>query len=554
MAGNTSNLTFRLFGKDVSASKAFRGVGKSASDVGSKLSGAGLLLAGVGIAAAVAGTAVAIDFAKTSVDAASNMNETLSKTTVLFGKQSESVVKWADTTAASLGISSQSALDAAGTFAIFGKGAGLSGKSLEKFAEQNATLAGDMASFFNTSPEDAITAIGAAFRGEMEPIRKYGVLLDDASLRNQALKMGLIKTTKQALTPQQKVLAAQALIMKQTTSAQGDFARTSGGLANQQRILSAEFANVSTKVGQALIPLLTKLAVFATTTLIPAIQQIASWIGEHLGPVFASLGEWITTVALPAIQNLAAAFMENVWPAIQQVAAMIAENLQPVVESLADFWTNTLLPGIQDLIPIVQKVATVIGVVVGALLVAITFIVGKVAPVFFNILGGAVRFIIALLGKIIEWIQKVVGWFVALVGFIGGLGGKIASAASGMWDGLKTGLGAVVNWIIDRINNILDTIRQSIDGFNSLPGPDIPFSVPHLSHVALAKGGIVTRPTLALIGEAGPEAVIPLSGRNRPGGVTINITQPLGTPQQIGRVVLDAMRQAQGSGRAVINF
>ena len=69
-----------------------------------------------------------------------------------------------------------------------------------------------------------------------------------------------------------------------------------------------------------------------------------------------------------------------------------------------------------------------------------------------------------------------------------------------------------------------------------------------------AKGGIVTRPTVALIGESGAEAVVPLGRGGGMGGVNVYITQPLGTPQQIGRVVLDAMRQAQGSGRAVINF
>ena len=74
-------------------------------------------------------------------------------------------------------------------------------------------------------------------RGEAEPLRQYGVLLDDASLRQAALELGIISTTKNALTPQQKVLAAQALIYQQTGTAQGDFARTSDGLANKTRIL-----------------------------------------------------------------------------------------------------------------------------------------------------------------------------------------------------------------------------------------------------------------------------------------------------------------------------
>ena len=72
--------------------------------------------------------------------------------------------------------------------------------------------------------------------GESEPIRNYGVLLDDATLRQEAFALGITKTTKDALTPQQKVLAAQSAIFKQTTDAQGDFARTSDSAANAQRI------------------------------------------------------------------------------------------------------------------------------------------------------------------------------------------------------------------------------------------------------------------------------------------------------------------------------
>lgn len=532
MAGNTSNLTFKLFGKDVSASKAFRGVGSTAGGLSRGLGGLGAAFAGIGTAAVVAGGMVAIDFGKQSVDAfqdaqvkAALFDDAMSRFKGLSSYKGK-----LDALSQSLALKTKFDDDetkaAIATLARYN----LTGKQLETLTP----LVQDYAVATGRDLGSASTIVGKAMLGNAKALKELGINFKPTGDKAKDF----------------------AAITDLLTKKVGGFAEKEGKTATgTSEILANQFGELKETVGSYLVPALQTLSRFVLDYVIPALQIAAAWVGEHLGPVFRALGDWIMNVGWPAIQNLAKAFMENVWPAIQQVAAMIAENLQPVVESLADFWTNTLLPGIQDLIPIVQKVATVIGVVVGALLVAITFIVGKVAPVFFNILGGAVRFIIALLGKIIEWIQKVVGWFVALVGFIGGLGGKIASAASGMWDGLKSGLGAVVNWIIDRINNILDTIRQSIDGFNSLPGPDIPFSVPHLSHVALAKGGIVTRPTLALIGEAGPEAVIPLSGRNRgAGGVTINITQPLGTPQQIGRVVLDAMRQAQGSGRAVINF
>jgi len=234
------------------ASGSLKSVTKSAADLGDGYRiGAGIALAAMGA------------FAAKSIAAASDLNETVSKTGVLFGQSASKIEAWASTAATSMGQSKKQAMDAAASFAVFGKSAGLSGDALVDFSKQNVQLASDMASFFNTSPEDAINAIGSAFRGEAEPIRAYGILLDDATLRQSALEMGLISTTKNALTPQQKVLAAQAVIMKQTTDAQGDFARTSDGLANSQRILAAQFEDTQAQLGQALLP----AALKATTAL-----------------------------------------------------------------------------------------------------------------------------------------------------------------------------------------------------------------------------------------------------------------------------------------------
>lgn len=223
-------------------------------------------------AALAAGTAL---FLKGSVDAASDLNETLSKTSVVLGDAASKVQAFADNAAGTLGMSKQAALDAASSFAVFGKSAGLAGDDLAGFSTNLTGLAADMASFSNTTPQQAIDALGAALRGESEPIRAYGVLLDDASLRQEALRQGLIQTTTQALTPQQRVLAAYQLILQQTADAQGDFARTSDGLANQQRILAAQFDNIKASVGTALLPAL----VAAAGALTPILDAFASLPG-----------------------------------------------------------------------------------------------------------------------------------------------------------------------------------------------------------------------------------------------------------------------------------
>jgi hypothetical protein len=231
-------------------------------------------LAFAAVAAAVG--AMAIKIGTDAVKAASDLSETVSKVNVIFGDTAKDIERFAEGAASALGQTKQQALDAAATFATFGKAAGLSGQDLSKFSTEFVSLASDLASFNNTSPEQAINAIGSALRGEAEPLRQYGVLLDDASLRQAALELGIISTTKNALTPQQKVLAAQALIYQQTGTAQGDFARTSDGLANKTRILSAEMENAKVQIGEALLPVVLEIATFIGDNVIPVIQQFTN--------------------------------------------------------------------------------------------------------------------------------------------------------------------------------------------------------------------------------------------------------------------------------------
>jgi hypothetical protein len=146
-----------------------------------------------------------------AIKAASDFQEATSKVNVVFGRASKTIKDFANNAARDLGQSKQSVLDAAGAFGTFGKAAGLAGDDLATFTTDFVTLSTDLASFNNTSPEEAVLAIGAALRGESEPLRRYGVLLNDAVLRQEALTLG-IYDGKGALTAQQKVLAAQSAI------------------------------------------------------------------------------------------------------------------------------------------------------------------------------------------------------------------------------------------------------------------------------------------------------------------------------------------------------
>ncbi len=224
----------------------------------------GLAFAAMGAAA----TAMALKFTKDAIGAASDMQETISKIGVIFGDSAKEIDKFASTAAKNLGQSKQQALDAAANFAIFGKAAGLSGQAVVDFSVDFVALASDLASFNNTTPEDAINAIGAALRGEAEPLRRYGVLLNDATLKAAALELGIYNGSG-ALTAQQKVLAAQQVILEQTNLAQGDFARTSDGLANSQRQIAASVEDAKAQLGEALLPVMLQISEFVEETLVP---------------------------------------------------------------------------------------------------------------------------------------------------------------------------------------------------------------------------------------------------------------------------------------------
>jgi hypothetical protein len=272
--------------------KANQQVGNASGSIGSAFKKIGVAVAAAGAAAGAFAVKLGVD----AIKAASNLNETVSKVGQIFGSSAKQVEAFANTAATSLGQSRQQALDASATFAVFGKAAGLAGSDLVDFSTDFTVLASDLASFNNTSPEQAIQAIGSALRGEAEPLRSYGVLLNDATLKQAALELGIISTTTQALTPQQKVLAAQKVIYEQTSDAQGDFGRTSDGLANQSKILKARLEDISAEIGTALLPIVTDLATFFGDEVIPVIEKFGNFLTQDLIPQ-------IRAYTIPAIED-----------------------------------------------------------------------------------------------------------------------------------------------------------------------------------------------------------------------------------------------------------
>ena len=258
------------------AQKAIGGLGGPAGKLGN------ILKASVvpGLIAAAGSVLVFTKGLLPAIQAASDLQENTTKISVIFGDAGKAVTDFAKTAAREIGQSQNQVLAAAGTFGTFGKAAGLAGNQLATFTTDFVSLSADLASFNNSTPDEAINAIGSALRGEAEPLRKFGVLLNDATLKAAAMELGIYKGSG-ALTAQQKILAAQKVIYEQTGDAQGDFERTSDGLANQQRILSAQFENVKIKIGEALLPAFQKLITFLNEKVLPAVDRVVTAFGEQ---------------------------------------------------------------------------------------------------------------------------------------------------------------------------------------------------------------------------------------------------------------------------------
>lgn len=429
--------------------------------------------------------------AKKAVDAASDLNEETSKSSVIFGKQAPAIKSWAGTAATALGQSKRQALEAASGFGIIGQKAGLSGTETEAFAKKFTGLSSDLASFNNTSPEEAITAISAAMRGESEPIRKYGVLLDDATLKARAMKMGLIETTTQALTPQQKALAASQEILAQTGKAQGDFARTSDGAANKGRILAAQQENLKATLGQGLLPAYQKVLSVASS--------FAGVMARHTGIVQAVI---VVVAALAAIVLVAGA-AQRVYTAVMLISnaataasaavqraatgaalgtrlGLIALAVQTAVTSAvtkAASIATRAWAAVQWLLN-AALIANPIGLVIIAIVavIAVIVIAWKKSETFRKIVIGAWNAIKAATVAVWNAVKgAIVGAWNAIKGAVSagvakakalvtGAWNAVKSATIAMWNGIKTAVSNAVGKVMDIVRGIKGKITGVFSG------------------------------------------------------------------------------------------
>jgi phage-related protein len=188
---------------------------------------------------ALAGFGAVAFGAKKAVDAASDLGEQVNKASVVFGKSAPVILDWSKTTAKGLGISQRAALEAAGTFGNMLVPMGVARDEAARMSKRMVTLGADMASFNNASPEETLDAIRAGLAGETEPLRRFGVFLNEARIQQEALNLGLIKGSGALEAAQAAVKTATAQV---ATAQKARTAATAQVEAATRRLTEAEKA------------------------------------------------------------------------------------------------------------------------------------------------------------------------------------------------------------------------------------------------------------------------------------------------------------------------
>lgn len=239
--------------------------------------------AGMALGAAF-GVKKIVDFGKQCLELGSDLAEVQNVVDVTFPSMTAQVDKFAKNAAQSFGLSETMAKQYTGTFGTMAKAFGFTEQQAYDMGSTLTGLAGDVASFYNLSQDEAYTKIKSVFTGETESLKDLGVVMTQTALDSYALANGFGKTTA-AMTEAEKVALRYQFVQDQLSAAQGDFARTSDSWANQCRILSLQLQSLMATIGQGLINLFT-----------PVIKVINTVIGKlaTLANAFKSFTELIT--------------------------------------------------------------------------------------------------------------------------------------------------------------------------------------------------------------------------------------------------------------------
>lgn len=448
---------------------------KKMKSVSTTLQSSGQQIANVGKTLSFGLTAPIAAAGSAAFKLASDMSESINKVDVAFKDNSTEIKQWSTTTLNSFGIAKGTALDMAAGFGDMATSMGFTTAGAADMSTSLVGLAGDMASFKNIGIGEATTALTAIFTGETESLKRMGIVMTEANLAAYAMSEG-IQTNIADMTQAEKVQLRYNYVMEMTKNAQGDFARTTDGAANQMRIFTESLKETGAELGSQLLPIIT-----------PMIQKVNEWIKS-----FSELDE-VTKKNIIIIGGLVAA----IGPAIMIIGGLTS-GIGAVIAAVGG--ASAVIAGGGGFIAALTALLSPAGLVLAAIaaIAAIAFVVIKNwEPIkgFFSDLWAGIN----------------AGWENFKNGFISG------------WESLKNSVSQICKSLV---NSVISAINGMIRGMNRiqmdvpswvplLGGKKFGFNIPEIP--AYAKGTpYVPETGLAVLHKG--EAVIPASKNSRTGG------------------------------------
>ena len=477
---NTRKLTIEILGKDKSE-QSVNSAERNTSRLGESIQSVGRIAAGVLAAGVIQeGFSRLAQGFSSSVEAASSLGESMNAVNVIFGESSAKIQDWGANNAASLGLSTRAFNELATPLGAMFKNAGF---SMDETAGHTIALterAADMASVFNTDVSEALSAIQAGLRGESDPLERFGVGLSAAKVEAHALAM-TGKDVAKSLSDQELAAARVSLIMEQTAAVQGDFANTSDGLANSQRIAAAEMENMQAEIGTKLMPIQlawTKAKLDATRALaeklVPAMESAYGWISAKLGPAmetgrgivdrlresFSSTGE-----GTQQLQDKFAPLIESgqkLWASLSEGVDRVMPVVREFQERFGELWVD-LYPKIQatgeQIVSAVSSVLDFLSALFTVVTQTISFVWTNFGEGLWKIIESTVMTIIGVLQGAFQVIQ---GVFTFLTGLLTGDWSKMKEGLVQIWDGLWKIVGSLVEGAVGVVQGLMSILWRGV--------------------------------------------------------------------------------------------
>lgn len=229
-----------------------------------------------------------VNFGKECINLGSDLTEVQNVVDVTFGNLNTEVNKFAENAIDKFGLGQTVTKKYVGTFGAMSKAFGFSNQEALAMSETLTGLAGDVASFYNLSSDEAYTKLKSVFTGETETLKDLGVVMTQNALDQYALANGYGKTTAK-MTEQEKVALRYKFVLDKLSLANGDFARTSDSWANQTRVLSLRFNELKATLGQGFINIFTPI-VKGINLVLSKLQVLANAFKSFTEMIFGNAG------------------------------------------------------------------------------------------------------------------------------------------------------------------------------------------------------------------------------------------------------------------------